>query len=77
MKLNDLQNFANLTSGYPFEPSASFTFICTYGMYFCVFGLSEELLSALPVKYCSCRATLQQLHSMKTRLLAVWLSLKK
>lgn len=49
MKLNDLQNFANLTSGYPFESSAGFTFICTHGIYFYVFGLSGELLSALPV----------------------------
>lgn len=75
MKLNDLQNFANLTLGYPFEPLASFTFICTHGIYFCVFGLSQELLSALSIKYCSCRTTLQRLRSVKTGLLAV--SLKR
>lgn len=58
MKLNDLQNFANLTSGYPFEPSAGFTFICTYGNCFCVFGLSLELISVLLATYCSYRAML-------------------
>lgn len=77
MKLNDLQNFANLTLGYPFETSAGFTFICTHGMYFCVFGLSQELLLAVPVNYCSYRAALQWLHSPKTRLLAVWMSPEK
>lgn len=74
MKLNDFQIFSNLTWGYPLESSAIFTYICTHGIYICVLGLSQEPLSALLIKYCSYRATLQWLHSVKTRLLAGWLA---
>lgn len=62
MKLNDLQNFANLTLGYPVEPPASFTFICIRGNCICVLGLSLEFILDLLATNSSCRAVVAAQH---------------